>query len=81
MLGVLKTIWRNWKRFAHGLVKGQSWLLMAIGYVVAITPVALFFKIFRPDPLDEAPALPGAPSYGRPVNARPQDIRSAQRPW
>lgn len=81
MLGVLKRIWRGWKRFAHGLVKGQSWLLMAIGYFLAITPVALFFKVFRPDPLDQAQANPGLPSYGKPVRGEPQDIRRAQRPW
>ncbi len=81
MLHVLKRIWRAWKSFAHALVKGQSWILMAIAYIVAITPVALGFKLFKPDPLDEAAADPKLPTYGRPVRARLQDIRSAQRPW
>jgi hypothetical protein len=81
MLELLKGAWRGWKAGTHALVKGQSWLLMALAYVLALAPIALFFKLFRPDPLDEAPADPRAPSYGRAVVARPQDIRSAQRPW
>lgn len=81
MLELLKGAWRGWKAGTHALIRGQSWLLMALGYAFAITPVALFFRVLRPDALDEAPADPKAPSYGRPVVARPQDIRSAQRPW
>lgn len=81
MLRVLKRIWRAWKGFAHGLVKGQSWLLMALAYVIALAPVALLFKLTKPDPLDEKPADPTASTYGRPVKARLQDIRTAQSPW
>lgn len=81
MLQLLKRIWRGWKAFAHGLVKAQSWLLMAIAYVVAVTPVAIGFRLFRPDPLDQAAADPTLPTYGRPVRMTAQDIRRAQRPW
>ena len=81
MLELLKGAWRGWKAGTHALVKGQSWLLMALAYGVAIAPTALIFKVIRPDALDEGPADPKATSYGRPVAARPQDIRSAQRPW
>ncbi len=81
MLRFLKRVWRGWKSFAHGLIKAQSWLLMAFAYVVALAPVALVFKISRPDPLDEKPADPKASTYAGPVRARLQDIRSAQRPW
>ena len=54
---------------------------MALAYGLALAPVALAFRVLRPDPLDEAAADPKAPTYGRPVVARAQDIRSAQRPW
>jgi len=81
MLELLKGAWRGWKSGTHALVKGQSWLLMALAYGLALAPVALIFKLFRPDPLDEAPADPKATTYGRQVVARPMDIRSAQRPW
>ena len=53
MLRFLKRVWRGWKSFAHGLIKGQSWLLMAFAYILALAPVALLFKVARPDPLDE----------------------------
>ncbi|MBK8181043.1 MAG: hypothetical protein IPK67_19585 [Planctomycetes bacterium] len=82
MLRVLKRIWRAWKSFAHALVKGPVLDPHGHRLVVAITPVALSFKLlFKPDPLDEAAADPKLPTYGRPVRARLQDIRSAQRPW
>ena len=77
MLRFLKRVWRGWKSFAHGLIKGQSWLLMAFAYILALAPIALLFKVARPDPLDEKPADPGASTYGGPVRARLQDIRSA----
>ncbi len=81
MLSLLKTLWRGWKRFTHKLVAGQSWLLMAIAYVVAMGPASIFVKLDKRHRLDRAPADPDASTYGLAVEHRPPDIRRAQRPW
>lgn len=81
MLPLLKQIWRTWKRGAHGLVRAQSWVLMALAYIIAVGPVALGFRLFQPDPLDRGPADPSLPTYGGVPRMGHQDIRRAQRPW
>jgi hypothetical protein len=81
LLALMKRLWAGWKAFAHGLVAAQSWLLMAFAYVIAVAPVALAFKLFRPDPLDRGPADPTAKTYGRPPRFSREDIRRAQRPF
>ncbi len=81
MLSLLKTLWRGWKGFAHKLVAGQSWLLMAIAYIVAMGPASIFIKLNKERRLDRAPADPGAATYGLTVEHRPPDVRRAQRPW
>ena len=81
MLPLLKQIWRGWKRFTHGLVRAQSWILMAVAYIFAVGPVALFFRFFQPDPLDRGAADPKLPTYSGAPRMGAQDIRRAQRPW
>ena len=81
MLAILKLVWRKWKAFAHGLVAAQSWLLMAVAYWIAVMPVAVFFKLFRPDSLDRGLGEPGASTQGMVHRSPRQDIRRAQRPW
>jgi len=81
VLSVMKTIWRRWKALAHGLVKVQSWLLMAIVYVVAMGPISVFIKLDKTRRLDRGPAQPDAQTFAQPVRTRPQDVRTAQRPW
>lgn len=81
MLALMKTIWRGWKGFAHKLVSGQSWLLMAIVYFVAVGPVSIYVKLDARRRLDRGPADPQADSYALPVPAKVVDVRRAQRPW
>ena len=81
MLATLKLIWRKWKAFAHGLVAAQSWLLMAVAYWTAVMPVAVFFKLFKPDPLDRGLGEPDAGTLAKEHRYTRQDIRRAQRPW
>lgn len=81
MLAVLKTIWRNWKRFAHGINGAIAWVLMSIVYVTAMFPVAMGFRVFKPDALDRGLGDPEATSHWLPVPGEPQDVRRAQRPW
>ncbi|MCK6506787.1 hypothetical protein L6R53_26025 [Myxococcota bacterium] len=78
MLAFMTSLWRGWKSFAHGLIKGQNWLLMAIAYVVALGPVSIFIKLSRRK-LDRGPADPDAKTYGLSVAQAPMDVRRAQR--
>ena len=81
MLELMKTVWRRWKGFTHNLNHVISVVLMTFVYVVAVAPVAMGFKIARPDPIDRGLGDPGAASFGQPVRIPRQDIRRAQRPW
>lgn len=81
MLELMKTIWRGWKRFAHGLIAGQSWFLMALVYVFAMGPVSVYIRLSPRRRLDRAPPSPGATTYALPIRFEPQDARRAQRPW
>jgi len=81
MLTVLKKIWKKWKHFAHGLNAGISWVLMAIAYVLAMGPVALWFRIRKEDLIDRGLGPADATSYWLPVTDEEQDVRRAQRPW
>lgn len=81
VLVLMKSIWRGWKNFAHGLIAGQTWLLMAISYFGALAPVAIGFRLFKPDPLDRGLGDTASPTYWQTPKMGPQDIRRAQRPW
>lgn len=81
VLEVMKAMWRSWKGFTHSLNHVISVVLMTFVYVVAVAPVAIGFKIFRPDPTDRGLGDPHADSWGGPVGMASQDIRRSQRPW
>ena len=81
MLGLMKTIWRGWKKAVHYLNEGISFVLMSIVYFVAVGPVAIGFKIFKPDPLDRGLGDPKALTFGLPTAMKRQDVRRAQRPY
>lgn len=81
MLDLLKTLWRSWKRAVHGLNTAISLTLMTVVYVVAMAPVALGFRVFRPDALDRGLGSPDATTFWKPVGDLRQDVRRAQRPW
>ena len=81
MLNLMKSIWRSWKRAVHGINGAISVVLMSIAYVLAVTPVALFMKLFRGDPLDRGESDRSLATFGKPARFRVEDIRSAQRPW
>lgn len=81
MLELLKTLWRNWKRFTHRINDVISVVLMTVVYVTAVAPVSLGFKIARPDPIDRGLGDPRAESWAKPVAMDRQDVRRAQRPW
>lgn len=81
MLNALKALWRNWKRLTHGLNHAIGWVLMAFVYWTTMAPVALGFKLFKPDPIDRGLGDPSASTYWQPPRAERQDISRAQRPW
>lgn len=81
MLSLMKSIWRSWKRAVHGINAAISMTLMSVAYVVAVTPVALFMKISRGDPLDRGESDMSLPTFGKAARFRVETIRSAQRPW
>ncbi len=81
MLNLMKALWRRWKRFAHAIIRGQNWLVMAIAYVVAMGPVALIMRLKSSDLIDRGLGDPDADSYWIPMKDVEQDIRRSQRPW
>lgn len=52
MIALFQAMWRRQKRFVHGIIYWQNWILMAVVYVVAVTPVALMMRLFRKPMLD-----------------------------
>lgn len=81
MLSALKAIWRGWKRAVHGLNAAIAFVLMSFVYWTTMMPVALGFKLFRPDPIDRGLGDPDAESYWLAPRDNGQDVRRAQRPW
>ena len=81
MLDGMKTLWRHWKAFAHGLIRAQNWFLMAFVYWVAVGPIALLFRLARPDSTDRGLGDPEAPTHWLKPLLGSEDIRRAQRPW
>ena len=81
MLELLKTMWRGWKRFTHRINDVISVVLMTFVYVTAVAPVAMGFKIFRPDPIDRGLGDPRAETWSTPVAMSRHDVSRAQRPW
>ena len=81
MLELMKSMWRGWKGVVHNINHVISVVLMTFVYVVAVAPVSIGFKVFRPDPIDRGLGDPSADTYGQPVRLEHQDIRRAQRPW
>ncbi len=81
MLGLMKTIWRGWKSAVHRLNEGIAFVLMSIVYITAVGPVALGFKLFKPDALDRGLGDPSWKTYGLPTRIERQDVSRAQRPY
>ena len=74
-------MWRGWKHVTHRINDVISVVLMTFVYVTAVAPVALGFKIARPDPIDRGLGDPRAETWAQPVAMERQDVRRAQRPW
>ncbi len=81
MLALMKRLWWSWKKAVHGINAAISWTLMSVVYVTAMMPVALGFKLFRPDPTDRGLGDPNAETQWQKPRSERQDIRRAQRPF
>jgi hypothetical protein len=81
MLSLLKRLWWSWKKVVHGLNSAISWTLMAFVYWSAVFPVAVGFKLFRPDPTDRGLGDPDASTEWQTPRYPRQDISRAQRPF
>lgn len=76
-------LWRKWKRAVHSINGGIAFVLMAVTYIIAVTPVAFGFKIFTRDVLDRGLGDPHAKSYWKKVQREQNadDIRRVQRQY
>jgi len=81
ILALMKTIWRRWKGVAHGIIRAQNWILMAVAYFVAVGPVALVMRMTNKDLTDRGLGDPEATTYWLEPEMGHQDIQRAQRPW
>ena len=76
-------LWRRWQRMVHGINDTIGMVLMALTYMVAVTPVSILFRVFSPDPIDRGLGDPHAKSYWKsiPHTADENDIRRVQRQY
>ena len=81
MLAFLKLLWKNWKRFVHGINSAISWVLMSATYITAVGPVAIAMKLARSPLLDRSLGDPESTTCWQPLPPDVDDIRRVQRPW
>lgn len=81
MLHMMKALWRRWKGLAHGIIRAQNWLIMAVAYLVAMGPVAALMRLKSNDLIDRGLGDPDAGTYWIELTEPNQDIRRSQRPW
>lgn len=81
MLVLLKRIWKAWKGLTHNLNAAISWLLMTVTYVVAMGPVAIFFRLTRADLIDRGLGDPRSDTWWHPLPPDDDNVRRVQRPW
>ena len=78
---LMKAIWRKWKSLVHRINDVIAFVLMAIAYAIAVTPVALGFKILRRDLLDRGLGEPEAQTHWKKRKDEKQDVRRVQRQY
>ena len=81
MLELFKRLWAGWNVIVHGLMRGQSRLIMTVAYLFGIGPVALVFRVTRRTLLDRGPARPGATSHWTPRVEGEASMKDASRPF
>jgi hypothetical protein len=81
LLPLLVGLWRGLQRFTHGIFGAMTYAAMSFVYWAVVGPVALGFKLLRPDPTDRGLGDRLADSYSQEVKRPAEDIRRAQRPY
>ena len=79
----MKKLWRGWKGIIHRINDVIAFVLMTFTYVIAVTPVALCFKVVSRDLLDRGLGDPRSESYWKQMNRESSndDIRRVQRQY
>jgi len=80
MRRLLKSLWRRWKGGIHKINDGLAFVLMSITYILAVTPVALGFRVRGTDLLDRGIPVEKK-SFWLPKKEEEQSIKRVQRPY
>jgi hypothetical protein len=51
-MGIFKSIWEGWKKFARGFARVQAEIILFLFYFLIFTPYGLILKLFGHDPLN-----------------------------
>ena len=80
---IMTLLWRKWKTAIHSINGGIAFVLMTFTYVIAVTPVALGFRIFTKDVMDRGLGDPQAKSYWKKAirEKDADEIRRVQRQY
>lgn len=79
MLEIFKRLWVGWNGMARHILLAQNALLMGFTYVVALGPVALWFRLSGKQLVDRGPADPKAETYWQPRSGKPMTMDEATR--
>ena len=80
MRQLLKYLWRHWKEGIHKINDVLSFVLMTLTYVIAVTPIALGFRLKGTDLLDRG-LDKSKKSYWNEKKEEEQTIKRVQRPY
>ena len=79
MLEVFKRMWIGWNVAVKGIMVVQNAVLMGVGFIFGLGPVALVLKLMGRDLLDRGPADKTARTYWSTRDRRPMDMKGASR--
>jgi len=79
MVRLFKSMWRWQHAFLHAVIGLQNWVLMAVVYVIAITPVALVMKVLQRDLMFRGETEAGRETHWIPRDEPPFDMERAGR--
>ena len=81
MLSLMKSLWRAWKRLAHGIIAVQNGVLLLMVFVFGVGPAALLARLSRRELLDRDPPEEEPESWWLPLSDSRRDMDWAQRPF
>ena len=76
----MKYLWRRWEGVIHSINDVIAFVLMSFTYILAVTPVALFFRIRGTDLLDRGLAKERKSLWLDKKNEE-QNLSRVQRPY